>query len=77
MEMKSILNNKMGNNKTIILNNLQITQKINRISYQIYEDNCNEKEIIIVGIAKKGYLFAEKIYEQLNLISDSCQTNFR
>lgn len=57
--------------KTIILNHQQITQKINRIAYQIYEDNCNEPEIIIVGIAKKGYLFAEKIHEQLCKISDS------
>lgn len=71
MRSISILNNKMANNKTIILNNLQISQKINRIAYQIYEDNCNEKEIIIVGIAKKGYLFAEKIYEKLNSISQS------
>jgi len=61
----------MSNNKTIILNHQQITQKINRIAYQIYEDNCNEKEIIIVGIDKKGYLFAEKIYNQLAKIADS------
>lgn len=60
----------MTSNKTVILNHNQITQKINRIAYQIYEDNCNEKEIIIVGIAKKGYLFAEKIYHQLTKIAD-------
>jgi len=57
-------------NKTLILNNEQISQKINRISYQIFEDNHTEKEIIIVGIAKKGYLFAEKLVEQLKSISD-------
>jgi len=57
-------------NKTLILNNEQISQKINRIAYQIFEDNHTEKEIIIVGIAKKGYLFAEKLVEQLNNISD-------
>jgi len=57
-------------NKTLILNNEQISQKINRISYQIFEDNHTEKEIIIVGIAKKGYLFAEKLVEQLNNISN-------
>ncbi|MBL4593024.1 MAG: phosphoribosyltransferase [Flavobacteriales bacterium] len=43
--------------------------KINRISYQIYEDNHTEKEIILVGIDKKGYLFANKLVEQLNKIS--------
>ena len=56
-------------NKTLILNNEQISQKINRISYQIFEDNHTEQEIIVVGIAKKGYLFAEKLAEQLNKIS--------
>jgi len=59
----------MPKNKILILNNTQIYQKINRISYQIYEDNYSEKEIIIVGIANKGYLFAEKISLQLKKIS--------
>lgn len=58
-------------NKTLILNNEQIYQKINRIAYQIYEDNHTEKEIIVVGIAKKGYLFATKLAEQLEKISNS------
>jgi pyrimidine operon attenuation protein/uracil phosphoribosyltransferase len=58
-------------NKTLILNNEQIYQKINRISYQIFEDNHTEKEIIVVGIAKKGYLFAEKLAKQLSKISSS------
>lgn len=59
----------MTNGKTLILNNEQVYQKINRISYQIYEDNHTEKEIILVGIDKKGYLFANKLVEQLNKIS--------
>lgn len=61
----------MSNSKTLILNNEQIYQKINRISYQIFEDNHTEKEIIVVGIAKKGYLFANRIAEQLDKISNS------
>ncbi|PCJ22972.1 MAG: phosphoribosyltransferase [Flavobacteriales bacterium] len=60
----------MSNSKTLILNNEQICQKINRISYQIFEDNHTEKEIIVVGIAKKGYLFADKIAKQLKKISN-------
>ena len=55
--------------KKIILNNKEIHQKIDRIAYQIYEDNYTEKYIVIVGIAKKGYLFAEKITQQLKKIS--------
>ena len=56
--------------KTLILNTQQILQKVNRIAYQIYEDNCYEKEIIIVGIDKKGYLIAKLIADQLKNISD-------
>lgn len=56
--------------KTLILNTQQILQKVNRIAYQIYEDNCYEKEITVVGIDKKGYLIAKLIADQLKNISD-------
>ncbi|OFY90236.1 MAG: hypothetical protein A3K10_09160 [Bacteroidetes bacterium RIFCSPLOWO2_12_FULL_31_6] len=59
----------MPQNKILILNSQQVYQKINRISYQIYEDNYSENEIIIVGIANKGYLLATKLVEQLKKIS--------
>ena len=62
----------MSENKTLILNSQQIHQKINRISYQIYEDHYTEDEIIVVGIANKGYLLATKIVKQLNKIA-SCK----
>lgn len=55
--------------KTLILNNREITQKIDRISYQILEDNYKEKEIVLVGIANNGYLFADKIAKKLKKIS--------
>jgi len=57
-------------NKTLILDTEQIKQKVNRIAYQIIEDNCYEKEIIVVGIDKKGYLFANLISDQLKEISE-------
>lgn len=56
-------------NKTLLLNNLEINQKIDRLAYQIYEDNYLEKEILIVGLANKGYLFAERLTEKLIEIS--------
>lgn len=56
-------------NKTLILNNKQIQQKINRIAYEIYENNYDEKEIIIAGIANNGFLLAKKIAEALQTIS--------
>ena len=54
----------------IILNNVQIEQKIKRIAYQIYETNSKEKEVIIAGIANNGYFFAEKIAKTIKEISD-------
>lgn len=60
----------MSEKKVKILEQLQIDQKINRIAYQIYEDNCDEKEVIIVGIADRGYVLAELIAKKLKEISD-------
>ncbi|HNR20301.1 MAG: phosphoribosyltransferase [Bacteroidetes bacterium] len=57
--------------KTLILNDKQIKHRIERIAYQIFEDNHTEKEIIIAGIAKTGYVFAQKIEKALNKISSA------
>ncbi|CAL2075185.1 phosphoribosyltransferase domain-containing protein [Tenacibaculum sp. 190524A02b] len=59
----------MNTTNNIILDNLQVEQKIKRIAYQIYESNSNEKEIVIAGISKNGYLLAQKIADNLSLIS--------
>lgn len=55
--------------ENIILNHEQILQKIERIAYQILEDNINESEITLVGIANTGYNFAEAISTFLKKIS--------
>lgn len=55
--------------KTLILNSKQIEQKINRIAFQIYENNYDEKEIIVAGISENGYLFAKRIADVLQKIS--------
>lgn len=60
----------MKRSQTLLLNNHQISQRVNRIAYQIYEDNSEEKEIIIVGIRNKGYVLAEKIYHALKAICE-------
>lgn len=52
-----------------ILNQEQIRHKIRRIAYQIYESNVHENEIIIAGIAKNGFILAEKILRELENIS--------
>ena len=56
-------------NRSIILNKQQINHKIKRIAYQIYENNMNEKEIVLAGIKANGYIFAQKIREVLETIS--------
>ena len=55
--------------KTIILNATDITQKIRRMAYQIYENNISEEVIIVAGIYENGYILAEKISEELTKIS--------
>jgi pyrimidine operon attenuation protein / uracil phosphoribosyltransferase len=52
-----------------ILNARQISQKLNRISYQIYEHHLGEKEIFIAGIEGNGYIIAKRITEILKKIS--------
>ena len=44
-----------------ILSHQQILHKINRIAYQIYESNVDEKEIVLAGIEGGGLDFARKI----------------
>jgi pyrimidine operon attenuation protein/uracil phosphoribosyltransferase len=57
-------------NRKIILNTEQINQKIARIAHQIIESNIDEKEVIIAGIEKNGYIIAIKLKEILTKISD-------
>lgn len=47
--------------RSIILNNNEIQHKLRRIAFQIYENNSNQKEIVIAGIAHNGYLLAKKL----------------
>ena len=55
--------------KNIILSNQEIEHTIKRIAYQIYETFVDEEEIVIAGIASNGYIFAQKIAQELETIS--------
>lgn len=55
----------MSTKKTLILNKTQIQQKSKRIAYQILEDNFDEKNIVLVGIADRGYIFAQRLQQIL------------
>ncbi len=59
----------MSEKKILILNEHQIAQKIDRIAYQLLEDNFDEEEIIIAGILPKGNYIAEKLKEILDKIA--------
>ena len=58
----------MDNKK--ILDNSQIKRKIKRISLQIIESNINEKEIILAGVEKNGFLLAKELNKEINNLSD-------
>lgn len=60
----------MTTTNNIILNHNEITHKIRRIAFQIYESNVNEKDVILAGINGNGYIFAKKLKTVLQKISD-------
>ena len=53
---------------TTILTPEQIAHKIRRIAYQIYEANIHQEKIILAGIESNGYIFAEKLHQELSQI---------
>ena len=53
-----------------ILNKAEIGDKIKRISYEIYEENFNEKSIVICGIENNGSIIAKKVIQELKSISN-------
>jgi pyrimidine operon attenuation protein/uracil phosphoribosyltransferase len=59
----------MTSSQTEVLNHQQITDRIRRIAWQIFEDFANEPKIILAGIAERGHRFAELIKEELDAIS--------
>jgi len=60
----------MAEENNTILTHQEIKHKIKRIAYQIYENNVDESEIILAGIADNGYVLAKKLKSELSKISD-------
>tara|TARA_R110002096_G_scaffold21043_7_gene68726 strand:- start:78611 stop:79120 length:510 start_codon:yes stop_codon:yes gene_type:complete len=54
---------------TEVLNHQQVVDRINRIAWQIYENNSEDKELILAGISAGGELLAHKLTEVLRHIS--------
>jgi pyrimidine operon attenuation protein/uracil phosphoribosyltransferase len=49
----------------LLLTHDQIQQKINRMAYQLFENNFMESEIILAGIEQRGYVLAQRIKSSL------------
>ena len=47
----------MPNSKTLILTARQVQQRIDRIAYQIYENNYLDKEVVVAGIVKNDTVY--------------------
>lgn len=59
----------MPDKKILVLNKQQIQQKIDRMAYQVLEDNLDEDEIIIAGILPRGNFVAERLKAVLDEIA--------
>lgn len=53
-----------------ILDKGKTIQKVKRIAYEIFENNFDEKEIILAGIDGEGYVFATLLQKYLSEISE-------
>jgi pyrimidine operon attenuation protein / uracil phosphoribosyltransferase len=55
--------------KNVILNAIQIDQKINRMAFEIFEHNLSENALVIAGIDSNGYKLAELLKNKIESIS--------
>lgn len=54
----------------LLLNEKQISQKINRLAFQLYEDNFEEGKVVLAGVAPRGTIIAQRLKKVLEKISD-------
>ena len=59
----------MSDKKILVLNKQQIQQKIDRMAYQVLEDNLTEDEIVVAGILPRGNFVAERLKAVLDSIA--------
>ena len=50
----------------VILNSNQIGQKIKRLSYELYENNLEEKKVILFGLNSNGNILSNRIKKNLD-----------
>jgi pyrimidine operon attenuation protein / uracil phosphoribosyltransferase len=61
----------MVSERTLILDNAQVKQKIRRMAFEIYEQNFKEKSIIMAGVDGQGYSLAKLIAKELEAVSSA------
>ena len=57
---------KKVNSQNIILDCLDVENKIKRISLEILEDNIDQKKLLFFGVSKNGKIIANKIIDFIN-----------
>jgi pyrimidine operon attenuation protein / uracil phosphoribosyltransferase len=55
--------------KTLVLDDGQVRKKISRMAYEIYENNFEEKGLVLAGIDGQGYTLAQLLQKELQAIS--------
>jgi len=56
--------------RTLILSAEQIDRKVERIAYEVYENNFAEKELVVAGIYDRGYEVARQLVQVLERIAN-------
>lgn len=59
----------MAKNHTRVFSDKEVRQRIQRIAWEIYEIHAKEKQLILAGISRRGYVLAELIADKLKEIS--------
>ncbi len=59
----------MMSQKNLVLEDAQVRQKIRRMAYEIFENNFDEKIIVLAGVAGQGYALAQLLEKELLNIS--------
>ncbi len=60
----------MSTERTLVLDHDRVQRKLQRIVHQLHEENCEDKGIVVVGIAPRGLQLAKRLCDQLRDISE-------
>jgi pyrimidine operon attenuation protein/uracil phosphoribosyltransferase len=60
----------MTEEKTLILDAVQVKQKIRRMAFEIFENNFKEKVMVLAGIDGQGYVLAKLLAKEVAAVSE-------